>query len=272
MGFGQACFYGWVVGLFLGKIEGLGIFSGVQIVGKNYLLDDEYHKAYCCLYCAQYEKIRLIKLTMKFVVISDTHGKHRDLKLPEGDAIIHSGDFCHYGSNDDMNDFLKWYKELEFETKILIGGNHDFFAAEQSELFKEKLPKEVIYLNDSGVMIKGIKIWGSPVQPDLVGWAFGKERGKEMKIHWDLIPADTEILITHTPPYGILDKSRSGKSIGCEELSKRLEKLQIKFHVFGHVHASYGEKQNEKTKYINASNINSSRGLVNQPITFEFER
>ena len=104
---------------------------------------------------------------MKFVAISDTHGKHRGLKLPEGDVIMHSGDFCHYGSHDDMNDFLNWYKELEFDYKILIGGNHDFFAAENSEVFKEILPKEITYLNDSGISISGIKLWGSPVQPDL---------------------------------------------------------------------------------------------------------
>jgi len=207
---------------------------------------------------------------MKFVTISDTHGKHRNLNLPDGDIIIHSGDFCHYGSHSDLYDFLEWYKELEFEVKILIGGNHDFFAAEYSEQFMKILPKEITYLNDSGVTINGINIWGSPVQPDLVGWAFGKKRGAEMKIHWDLIPNDTEILVTHTPPFGILDKSRSGRSIGCEELSKKIKDLQLKVHVFGHVHASYGEKIIGSTKFVNASNINSSKGLVNKPVVFEF--
>lgn len=210
-------------------------------------------------------------LRMKFVTISDTHGKHRGLNLPDGDVIIHSGDFCHYGSDDDMHDFLKWFNELEFKIKILVGGNHDFFAAEQSEKFKKILPDGIIYLNDSGTKINGINIWGSPVQPDLIGWAFGKKRGTEMKKHWDLIPENTNILITHTPPFGILDKSRSGKSIGCEELSNRLKDLKIKFHIFGHVHASYGEEQNGKTKFINASNINSSKGLVNKPITFVYK-
>lgn len=206
---------------------------------------------------------------MKFVAIFDTHGKHRELNLPKGDIIIHAGDFCHFGNQDDMYDFLNWYKELDFETKLLIGGNHDFFAAEYSEKFKEVLPKEITYLNDSGVSVNGIKIWGSPVQPDLVGFAFGKNRGAEMRPHWDLIPDDIELLITHTPPKGILDKSRSGQSLGCEELTKRLENLSVKVHVFGHIHQSYGTLTRGKTQYINASNLSSSKGLVNKPIVFE---
>ena len=209
---------------------------------------------------------------MKFVAISDTHGEHRGLNLPKGDVIIHAGDFCHYGSDDHMHNFLKWYKALDFETKILVAGNHDYFAAEHSEKFLELLPKEITYLNDSGVSIGGINIWGSPVQPDLVGWAFGKRRGEAMKPHWDLIPKNIDILVTHTPPYGILDKSRSGTSLGCEELSKKLDELKVKFHIFGHIHAAYGQKQNGTTKFINAANYNSSKGLVNPPITFEFQQ
>lgn len=206
---------------------------------------------------------------MKFVAISDTHGKHRNLKLPSGDTIIHAGDFCHYGSESDMYDFLDWYNKLKFENKILIGGNHDFFAAENSEKFKKILPKEITYLNDSGCTISGINIWGSPVQPDLVGWAFGKNRGKEIKPHWDLIPKNTDILITHTPPHGILDKTREKKSIGCEELKLKLYSLNIKVHVFGHVHASYGDKIRGGTRYINAANINSFKDFLNPPISFE---
>lgn len=209
---------------------------------------------------------------MKFVVISDTHGKHRALKLPTGDVIIHAGDFCHFGSDRDMNDFMAWYDELNFETKILVAGNHDFFAAEKPDHFKALLPPKIHYLNDSGLTIKGIKVWGAPVQPDLVGWAFGKKRGHEMKKHWDLIPEDTKILITHTPPFGILDKPRSGKAVGCEELTRKLEDLTVKYHIFGHVHASYGTQETAKTTYINASNINSAKGLVNKPITFELDK
>ena len=207
---------------------------------------------------------------MKFIPISDTHGYHRELVLPEGDVIIHAGDFCHYGSDDDLYDFLDWYKELNYEYKILIGGNHDFLADRDTVKFHSILPEKIIYLEDAGVEINSIKIWGSPVHPDPIDWAFGRKRGLEMKKHWDLIPEDIDILITHTPPYGILDKVRAGKSFGCEELRKRIKDLNIKYHVFGHIHASYGEELIGDTQFINASVIKPGKGLVNKPIEFEF--
>jgi predicted phosphohydrolase len=209
---------------------------------------------------------------MKFVAISDTHGKHRELVLPKGDVIIHAGDFCHYGGNIGMHDFLSWFQHLDFQFKILIAGNHDFFAAEQSAAFLEMLPDEIVYLNDSGTSIQGINIWGSPVQPDLPGWAFSKERGAAMKAHWDLIPDDTDMLITHSPPHGILDKPRTGIAVGCEELSLRLARLQVRVHIFGHIHESYGMVRIGACTYINAANYNSSKGLVNAPIVFEFHK
>ena len=206
---------------------------------------------------------------MKIVAISDTHGKHRELTLPDGDLIIHAGDFCHYGSQSDLEDFLSWYKMLDYQTKILIGGNHDFFAAESGDRFRQMLPSGIIYLEDSGIEIYGLKIWGSPVQPDLVQWAFGKKRGLPMKAHWDLIPPDTDILITHTPPYGILDQTRSGRSIGCEELTKRIAELDLRIHIFGHIHGSYGKCKIGNTQYFNASNMDSAKGLVNPPFVIE---
>ncbi|MEM1136899.1 MAG: metallophosphatase domain-containing protein [Bacteroidota bacterium] len=205
---------------------------------------------------------------MKIVAISDTHGLHRELVLPKGDVIIHAGDFCDIGNEQHIFDFLTWFGELDFAHKIFIGGNHDFFAAEHPEEFASIIPKGITYLNDSGIIINGVRFWGSPVKPDLVGWAFGKLRGTLMNEHWNHIPNQIDILITHTPPYGILDKPRSGISIGCEELSKRLKLLQPRLHIFGHVHASYGQFSKDGTLYMNASNIHSEKGLVNLPIVF----
>lgn len=208
---------------------------------------------------------------MKFVIISDTHGYHHDLDLPDGDLIIHAGDFCHMGQIDDAYDFLDWYAELNFKYKLLVAGNHDFFAEEQPEKLAELVSDRIIYLNDSGVKINGTYFWGSPVQPDLAGWAFGRYRGYEMKNHWDLIPPDVDVLITHTPPYGILDVTSLGNSRGCEELIKRLSVIAVKLHVFGHIHASYGVGVIGDTTYVNASNFDSDKGLVNPPIIIDWE-
>ncbi|MEL6250902.1 MAG: metallophosphatase domain-containing protein [Bacteroidota bacterium] len=209
---------------------------------------------------------------MRFILISDTYGLHRKLQLPEGDVIIHAGDFCGPRSERDSRDFLKWFSSLPYSHKIFIGGNHDFFAARNPRKFNSMIPKNVIYLNDSGAQIGNLNIWGSPVQPDLEGWAFGKRRGEEMRPHWDLIPPNTDVLITHTPPNGILDKSRSGSSLGCEDLSAKLLTIKPRLHVFGHIHASNGRIETDATTYINASNYNSNLGLVNKAAVFTLNK
>lgn len=207
---------------------------------------------------------------MKFTVIADTHGLHEQLEdLPSGDVIIHAGDFCHFGGAAHRIHFLSWFAGLNYRYKILIAGNHDFYAAEHPVAFLDELPSGIQYLNDTGTEIEGLKLWGSSVQPDLIGWAFGRARGQQMKFHWDLVPSNTDILITHTPPYGILDKSSNGKVLGCEELLKRSSAIQPKIHVFGHVHGSYGQQKINNTLYINGSNMDSAKGLVNPPVTFE---
>ena len=112
---------------------------------------------------------------MKVICISDTHSKH--LQIPErylanetGDIsmIIHAGDMSGRGYPTEIDNFLKWYDGLNFKHKILIAGNHDFYFEERSQKeIRAMLAKypSIIYLNDSGVEIDGIKVWGSPVQP-----------------------------------------------------------------------------------------------------------
>ncbi len=205
---------------------------------------------------------------MKIVIISDTHGLHRDLDLPKGDIIIHAGDICDHGSKEEVLDFLNWFSKLNFSHKIFIGGNHDIFLDEYPVELLEILPTNIHYLNNNDHIIDGIKFWGSPATPDLIGWAFGKKR-TDMKAHWKYMPKQIDVLITHTPPLGILDKSSRQRSLGCSDLLEKVIEINPQLHIFGHVHASYGIKQIGPTTFINASNINSLKGLINPPIVFE---
>lgn len=209
-------------------------------------------------------------MQMELVLISDTHAHHRALPtLPPGQTIIHAGDFCHYGGEAGLQDFLSWYCDLPYEYKILVAGNHDFKAAEEALDFLLQLPENIIYLEDQGVEIEGVNFWGSPVQPDLVGMAFGRDREQEMQDHWEIIPENTDVLITHTPPRGILDISRSGRRLGCNYLRLELERIKPKLHVFGHIHASYGRVQIGQTHFINAASIGSRGDTMNIPISIK---
>jgi Icc-related predicted phosphoesterase len=208
---------------------------------------------------------------MKFVAISDTHGLHRHVKLPKGDVLLHAGDITHRGKEDEVLDFLTWFSKLNYQYKIFIGGNHDFFLEKNRRTFPKMVPDGITYLSDSGIEIYGIKIWGSPVIPWFYNWAFNVPRGQSIRKHWEKIPIDTDILITHGPPHGILDQVVTGRHIGCKDLIDIVSKIKPKFHLFGHIHESYGVAKKSSTQFINASLMNETYQLVNKPFVFELK-
>ena len=210
---------------------------------------------------------------MKFVAISDTHGLHRRLVLPPADVIVHGGDVSRTGKQEEVNDFIDWFTKLDYKYKIFIAGNHDFYFEKISKTIQEKklIPEGIIYLNDSGIEIEKIKIWGSPVQPWFYDWAFNRARGKQIREHWDLIPNDIDLLITHGPPYGILDTTITKQSAGCRDLLHTVFTNKPKVHVFGHIHESFGEKHEKNIHFINASVLNEEYRLTNNPVMFELE-
>jgi Icc-related predicted phosphoesterase len=206
---------------------------------------------------------------LKFVVLADTHSHHRNVKLPKGDVLIHAGDISYRGKKSEMEDFVAWFKNQDFAYKIFIAGNHDFFLEKaKAKEIEQLIPEGIIYLNDSGTVINGINIWGSPITPKFFNWAFNSRRGEAIKKHWDLIPATTDLLITHGPPYGILDQVvASGEHVGCKDLLNRVKEVKPKLHVFGHIHESYGTANNYGIKFINASLTNELYEVMNAPIT-----
>ena len=207
---------------------------------------------------------------MRFVVISDTHCRHRSLRLPKGDVLLHAGDISYKGDKEEVKDFLQWFRQQDFTHKIFIAGNHDFFMenARVSELDR-LIPDNIIYLNDSGVTIEGINIWGSPITPWFFNWAFNRHRGEEIQKHWNLIPADTHVLMTHGPVLEIHDVVINGQHVGCRELLAKVKEIKPKVHVCGHIHEAYGVTQKFGVKFVNASVLNETYELANAPVVFE---
>ncbi len=207
---------------------------------------------------------------MKFVILADTHSRHRSIKLPRGDVLIHAGDVSYRGEKMEVQDFLNWFDRQDFPHKIFIGGNHDFyFERAKPKDLDSIMPPGIIYLNDSGAVINGIRLWGSPVTPKFFNWAFNRTRGEAIRKHWNLIPANTDLLITHGPPYGILDQLANDTHAGCKDLLNAIKKIKPKVHVFGHIHESYGTTKSLGIRFVNASLSNELYELVNKPIVFE---
>ena len=196
---------------------------------------------------------------VNLVCISDTH-TYEKFPIPEGDILLHSGDISFRGTFVEMNRAMKWLGSLPHKHKVFVCGNHDWLG-ETDPLLMEELAKEngVIYLNDSGVELMGLKIWGSPVQPEFCNWAFNRKRGEEIARHWAKIPDDTQVLVTHGPPKDILDWVDRGDGsreyVGCEELRKRVDQLSnLRLHSFGHIHCAAGEYVDPNGKlFVNAA-------------------
>jgi Icc-related predicted phosphoesterase len=207
---------------------------------------------------------------LKFVVIADTHGRHRQVKLPKGDVLIHAGDFTYRGEKAETLDFIKWFRQQQYGCKILIAGNHDFyFEKTPARDLEDLLGDDIIYLNDTGLKFHHLNIWGSPITPKFFNWAFNRSRGNEIMKHWKLIPQDTDLLITHGPPFGILDQIYSESHVGDKDLLQAVKAVRPRVHVFGHIHESFGHTKNADIHFINASQMNENYQLVNRPIVFE---
>lgn len=197
---------------------------------------------------------------MNITVIADTHGLHDNLKLEAGEMLINAGDITEYGTEEEVVDFIKWFEKQPFKHKIFIAGNHDLFLETCTKNVLQKLmANNVIYLQNSDVTIKGIKIWGSPVSPYFLGMAFNKTRGNAIQKVWNKIPSDTDILITHTPPKGIMDIG-----LGCEDLLNCVKKIKPKLHLFGHIHDQLGLKDIGETRFINAAVTNNKNPMLNE--------
>ena len=209
-------------------------------------------------------------MSVKIVAVSDTHGRHNSLKIPDGDIFIHAGDIAAYGTEANLQDFNDFLGRLPHPHKIVIAGNHDF-GIESDPQGSRRILSNCIYLQDNGCEVNGVHIYGSPWQPWFHDWAFNLQRGEEIRAKWELIPETTQVLITHGPPYGYGDRTDQGLRVGCQDLLQVIERIRPLVHIFGHIHEAYGIISNDHTKFINASVVNREFMLSNAPIVFDLD-
>lgn len=207
---------------------------------------------------------------MRIVCISDTHNQYRalDNKLPAGDIIIHAGDLVTHGTVEEIQQFISWFQQLPFQYKIFVGGNHDgSLEHSRSEI---DIPDDVIYLENSAVMINGVKIWGSPVSPPYrsFGFMWDDKRREEL---YQTIPDDCQILINHSPPLGTLDQILEGSHVGCQFLAQQIIRVKPALLICGHIHESYGFTNKEGTLYVNPSLMTRKYAPQNLPIVVDYD-
>ncbi len=206
---------------------------------------------------------------MKIWFISDTHGRHRQLKVPEVDMVIHCGDESNHPTAHnnyvELLFFLAWWGELPIKHKILVPGNHST-ALERLPAAREDANKLSHLLIHDEVEVAGIRIFGSPFTPSFgTVWSYNVARSKIGR-KWQQIPEDVDILCTHGPPHGVLDISEDMENrkrlipVGCKALYKRVEKIEPDIHCFGHIHGNrYIDNAGTKTiAGLNTTFINAS--------------
>jgi Icc-related predicted phosphoesterase len=213
---------------------------------------------------------------MKMTIISDTHCKHKQItnQLSGGDIIIHSGDISSVGYKHEIVDFCKWFDNLDYDFKIFIAGNHELTFQDNPDMVSEIINsyKNISYLEDDFLTIDDIKIWGSPWTPVFYNWAFNGT-ADELEQKWETIPNDVNIVITHGPVFGHLDKilGESGNNLGCYSLAQKLSKIKPKMHICGHIHSGYGYKYYNGTHFFNGSVLDERHIYAQPPFNFDWD-
>jgi Icc-related predicted phosphoesterase len=209
------------------------------------------------------------------VCISDTHTKHRQVQVPPGDILVHSGDFCGRGDVVEISSFLDWIESLPHELKIVVPGNHDVCLEFNLEARNEFKKSGVHLLIDSDFtdMKSGLSFYGVPWTPDFYPdtWSFQYSRaGCTPTMLWDKVPSSIDIIISHGPPYGCADQVLPGSSshLGSSFFASRIEQLvdSLKGVICGHIHGGYGTHELFGVPIINASICTESYAAINPPI------
>jgi Icc-related predicted phosphoesterase len=202
---------------------------------------------------------------MRIVAVADTHLFHDELVIPDGDVFIHAGDLCRGGDLDELRVAADWITSLPHRYKVVVAGNHDW-AFDRDRAAARAL--FATYLEDSEVTLDGVRFYGSPWQPAFNDWAFNLPRGAALAAKWSLIPTGIDVLVTHSPPDGLGDRSPVGHRAGCADLRARVAEVAPRLHLFGHIHQDGGAWRDGATVFANVTTWECERG----PTVIDLER
>jgi len=224
--------------------------------------------------------------SLRVMAMSDTHSLHDQIdvdyyKNEDIDVFIYAGDW-NITSLSDVEDLDRWMYKVPAKFKLWIAGNHDLMLEYKMRRNLERQIhescKNCVYLRDTGIQIGGVNFYGFPWTPLFNNWAFMMtEEGIEKKISY--IPKNTDVLISHGPAHGILDRTERGDLAGCRALyEKCFKKLDIRYHVHGHIHEGFGNERlrhrsgiNGITEHYNVSVVNENYNVVHRPTIFNVE-
>lgn len=217
--------------------------------------------------------------SLSIVAISDTHGMHARMEhtIPEGDVLIHAGDFCGRGRAEEVRDFAAWMGSLPHRQKIVTPGNHDSPVENDPATFREIFAAcGIRLLINETVEIEGFRFFGSPYTPTFLNWYFMRDRGPAIRREWETIPDDADVVVTHGPAYGHGDlappwRGEPPRNVGCLELLNRLRSVRPRLHVFGHIHDGYSVTISDEipgTTFVNASVCTEAYRPANPPQHF----
>jgi Icc-related predicted phosphoesterase len=217
---------------------------------------------------------------LTLVAFSDTHGLHAEMDhaIPDGDVLIHAGDFCGRGLMEEVREFAAWMGAFPHRHKLVTAGNHDRPVEDDEAGCRAVFAENGIrLLIGESVKIEGYQFYGAPYTPTFMNWHFMRERGAEIRAEWETIPDDADVAFTHGPAYGHGDQTIPWRGdpprhAGCLELLTRLRAVQPNVHIFGHIHEGYGATISDElpaTRFFNASACSSSYRPENAPFRFQ---
>lgn len=205
---------------------------------------------------------------MKVCAISDLHLREPD--LPEADLGLIAGDLTFRGLLKEYKKSMYYLQSQreKFKDAYCTLGNHDgdlFLELGHREEFERESGWKILI--DETVEVQGLKIFGSPYTPEFCNWFWSYESPTN---RWrDFIQEGTDIVVTHGPPYRILDLVERGENVGCYDLAHRLRQVRPKAVVFGHIHSGYGQFEEDGTTYYNVSHCDEQYFGANPPTVFE---